>query len=141
MKGDVIVSVGSRIKDLREKRDLSRGDFAKLLGVTVGAVSNYENNVSSPKEPILFKVMEVLGCDANYIFQDAMKQSIYKDKATPEEFENIIKKYRDLDGHGKEMVDFVLEKEYERSASSSGPDSKARYQEMVDSVLSVRKVD
>lgn len=135
------MSVGSRIKDLREKRDLSRGDFAKLLGVTVGAVSNYENNVSSPKEPILFKVMEVLGCDANYIFQDAMKQSIYKDKATPEEFENIIKKYRDLDGHGKEMVDLVLEKEYERSASSLESDSQARYREMVDSVLSTRKVD
>lgn len=136
------MSVGSRIKDLREKRDLSRGDFAKLLGVTVGAVSNYENNVSSPKEPILFKVMEVLGCDANYIFQDAMKQSIYKDKATPEEFENIIKKYRDLDGHGKEMVDLVLEKEYERSASSSEPDSHAWYREMADSVISsTRKVD
>lgn len=54
---------------------------------------------------------------------------------------NIIEKYRDLDGHGREMVDFVLKKEYERSASSSEPDSQARYREMVDSVLSTREVD
>ena len=28
---------------------------------------------------------------------------------------NMVEKYRDLDDHGKEMVDFTLEKEYERS--------------------------
>ena len=40
---------------------------------------------------------------------------LYKDQATPSEFKNIIKKYRILDNHGKEMVDFTLQKEYERS--------------------------
>lgn len=34
-----------------------------------------------------------------------------------DEFATIIKKYRDLDPHGKEMVDFTLEKEYERSVA------------------------
>ena len=29
--------------------------------------------------------------------------------------EHLVKKYRGLDTHGKEMVDFTLEKEYERS--------------------------
>ncbi len=28
---------------------------------------------------------------------------------------DIVEKYRDLDAHGREMVDFTLEKEYERS--------------------------
>ena len=56
-------------------------------------------------------------CDANYLFQDEMKELKYKDKATPEEFENIIKKYRDLDSHGREMVDFTLQKEWERSTT------------------------
>lgn len=46
-----------------------------------------------------------------------MKELKYKNQATPEEFENIIQKYRDLDGHGKEMVDFTLTKEWERSKS------------------------
>lgn len=33
--------------------------------------------------------------------------------------QTIIKKYRTLDNHGKEMVDFTLEKEYERSKASA----------------------
>lgn len=31
----------------------------------------------------------------------------------------IIKKYRALDKHGKEVVDFLLDKEYERSSSEN----------------------
>ena len=66
------MSLGSRIKELREDKNISRSKLADLLGVTVGAISNYENEISSPKEPILFKIMEVLNCDANYLFQDAV---------------------------------------------------------------------
>lgn len=110
------MSVGSRIRELREDRNITRSAFADLLGVTVGAISNYENEVSSPKEPILFKIMEVLECDANYLFQDAVKISPMKNNVSIEEY-NVIKKYRDLDDHGKEMVDFTLEKEWERSTA------------------------
>lgn len=108
------MSVGSRIKELREFRSLSRNDLAKLLNITVGAISNYENEVSSPKEPILFKIMEVLDCDANYLFQDTVKMSSMKNIVSMDEMKHI-EKYRDLDSHGKEMVDFTLEKEWERS--------------------------
>ena len=51
------MSIGSRIKELRELNGISRNEFASMLGVTVGAISNYENDVSSPKEPILFKIL------------------------------------------------------------------------------------
>lgn len=108
------MSVGSRIRELRESKNISRSDFANSIGVTVGAVSNYENEVSSPKEPILFKIMEVLRCDANYLFQDAVQMPAMRNSVSIEEF-SIIKKYRALDKHGKEMVDFTLEKEWERS--------------------------
>ena len=54
------MSIGSRIKELRERNGLSRNELATMLGVTVGAISNYENDVSSPKEPILFKIIEGL---------------------------------------------------------------------------------
>ena len=109
-----IMSVGSRIKELRENKGLSRNVLANLLGVTVGAISNYENEVSSPKEPILFKIMDVLNCDANYLFQDAFDMPTMKNSVSVDEYE-IVKKYRDLDDHGREMVDFTLNKEYERS--------------------------
>ena len=57
-------------------------------------------------------MFDILHCDANYLFQDETKQ-LYKNEASPEEFENIIKKYRELDAHGKDMVTTVLQKEYD----------------------------
>lgn len=110
------MSIGSRIRELRESKNISRNDFASMIGVTIGAVSNYENDVSSPKEPILFKIIEILDCDANYLFQDVVKIKTQKNDVTISEYE-IIKKYRVLDDHGKEMVDFTLQKEWERSVN------------------------
>lgn len=106
------MSVGSRIRELRESKKISRSEFADKLGVTIGAISNYENEVSSPKEPILFKIMEVLGCDANYLFQDSIDIPYMKDNFSVAEH-NLIKKYRELDAHGKDMVTTVLQKEYD----------------------------
>lgn len=106
------MSVGSRIRELREDKELSRAELADKIGVTIGAVSNYENEVSSPKEPILFKIMEVLECDANYLFQDSINIPTMKDSFSVLEH-NLIKKYRELDAHGKDMVDTVLQKEYD----------------------------
>lgn len=108
------MSVGSRIKELRESENMSRNELADSVGVTVGAISNYENEVSSPKEPILFKIMEVLKCDANYLFQDAIEMPNMKNTVSIEEF-HLVEKYRELDAHGREMVDFTLTKEWERS--------------------------
>ena len=59
------MSIGSRIKELREGKHISRNEFADMIGVTVGAISNYENDLSSPKEPILFKIIEALECEPN----------------------------------------------------------------------------
>lgn len=108
------MSIGSRIKELRIKNEITQEELAKIIGVTKGAIANYENEVSSPKIDLMYKLFDALNCDANYLYQDDMIE-LYKDQATPSEFENIIKKYRDLDDHGREMVDFTLEKEYERS--------------------------
>lgn len=41
----------------------------------------------------------------------------------------LIYMYRDLDDHGKEMVDMVLEKEYERCTPDQ-PDYQSKYQEI-----------
>ena len=49
------MSVGSRIRELRESKDISRSELAEAIGVTVGAVSNYENEVSSPKNLFCLK--------------------------------------------------------------------------------------
>lgn len=111
------MSFGSRLKEKRESLNITQPQLAEMLGVSKGAIGNWETDVNSPRATLLYDLFDILHCDANYLFQDEMRDLKYKDKATPEEFENIIKKYRDLDDHGRKMVDFTLEEEYKRSKS------------------------
>lgn len=111
------MSFGSRLKEKREALNITQPQLAEMLGVSKGAIGNWETDVNSPRATLLYDLFDILHCDANFLFQDEMRELKYKDKATPSEFENIIKKYRGLDDHGKEMVDFTLEKEWERSIS------------------------
>lgn len=108
------MSFGSRLKEKRESLNITQPQLAEMLGVSKGAIGNWETDVNSPRATLLYDLFDILHCDANYLFQDETK-ALYKNEATPEEFENIIKKYRDLDDHGKKMVNFTLEEEYERS--------------------------
>ena len=113
------MSIGSRIKELRTKRGLTQEELAKQIGVTKGAVANYENEVSSPKIDLMYKLF-----DANYLHQDDMKKTTYKNSSTPEEFEKLIIPYRALDEHGQDMVLTVLDKEYKRCIKSQNDNAK-----------------
>ncbi len=108
------MSFGTRLRDKRKELGITQPQLAEILGVSQSAIGSWETDTNSPRATLLYDLFDILHCDANYLFQDETRE-LYKDKATPSEFENIIKKYRLLDTHGKEMVDFTLNKEYERS--------------------------
>jgi transcriptional regulator with XRE-family HTH domain len=73
-KGVDYMSIGKRLKEARIMRKMTQEDLAAAAGVTKGAIGNYETEVSSPKEAILIKLMEVLQIDANYLYQDYITQ-------------------------------------------------------------------
>ena len=106
------MSFGTRLKARREQLGITQPQLAEMLGVSKGAIGNYETDANSPKATILFKVFDLLKCDANYLFQDEMGNN-YPMKVSYDEYESI-KKYRNLDDHGKELVNYTLDKETER---------------------------
>ena len=110
------MGIGYRIKEARERMGLTQTELGALIGVTGSAITNYEKETSHPKEQIIYKLMETLNVDANYLFQDAVKIKSQHNDVTLAEYD-YIKKYRDLDDHGREMVDFTLTKEWERSTA------------------------
>ena len=57
--------------------------------------------------------MDILKIDANYLYQD--ETNSLTELVVSLDEKALLRKYRDLDDHGREMVDFTLEKEYERS--------------------------
>lgn len=111
------MGIGYRIKEARERLGMTQTELGSLVGVTGSAITNYEKGTSHPKEPIIYRLMETLNVDANYLFQDVMKITKKANSFTIEEID-LIEKYRILDTHGKDMVDTVLDKEYSRSVSA-----------------------
>lgn len=108
------MGIGYRIKEARERLALTQTELGQKVGVTGSAITNYEKETSHPKEQVIYKLMEVLGVDANYLFQDCMSVNPNTHEISLSEYEHI-KKYRALDDHGRKMVDFTLKEEWERS--------------------------
>ena len=102
--------IGDKIKERRIQLGLKQSEVSKATGIKITTLSNYENNVSTPNEQNLYKLMDTLKCDANYLFEWEEQENI---NISYSEKQKIIK-YRELDDHGKQMVDTVLELEHNR---------------------------
>lgn len=103
------MTLGEKIKKRRELLNMSQADLALKIGVTQGAVGNYESGISNPKMELLPKLFSALKTDANYLFDEPKKS----DELTYHDTQ-IIDKYHKLDTFGKEVVDSVLDLEYKR---------------------------
>lgn len=107
------VGIGKRIKEARENLGLTQNELAELVGVTGSAITNYEKETSQPKGPIMYKLLESLNVDANYLFQDVVSVK-FEFQADYNE-QQLIKKYRALDEYGKETINIMLDRETERT--------------------------
>lgn len=111
------MSIGTRIKQRREELGYTQPQLATLLGVSKGTVGNYESGISSPNENILFRLFDVLKCDANFLYQDDI--SIIKTSSLTGLEQEYIKKYRSLDKYGQKAITDLLNTEYERCTQES----------------------
>lgn len=62
-------NLGDRIKKLRIEAGLTQPDLAKLVGVTNGVISFWENNVNEPKASYLRKLAEIFSVTADYLLE------------------------------------------------------------------------
>lgn len=107
------MSLHDRIKEARINKGLTQEQLGELIGVAKTTVAGYEKK----HEPTAAKVGEIadaLNVDVNFLFQDEVRE-YHKNHATPEEFSNIIEKYRFITEHsseGAKIVDMILDREY-----------------------------
>ena len=106
------MSLHNRIREARRNKGLTQEELGRQIGVAKTTVAGYEKN-REPTAAQLGEIADVLDVDVTFLLQDEIRTR-HEVTSTPWEMENIIKKYRLLDTHGKEMVDFVLDKETER---------------------------
>lgn len=106
------MGIGKRIKEARVNKQLTQEELAKILGITKGAVANYENETSHPKEPVMYALIDALDVDANFLFQDCVKT-----KTAPSLSDGAMKLAKDydtLDRWGKQAIRDLTDTELAR---------------------------
>ena len=59
--------LGERIRELRTEKILSQPELAKLVGVSNGMVSIWENNINEPKASYIKKLALVFDVSSDYL--------------------------------------------------------------------------
>lgn len=111
------MGIGKRIKEARERKGFTQKELGKIIGVTGSAITNYENGTSHPKEPVMYALIDALGVDANFLFQDCVKikeAPLYSSEAM-----RLARDYDSLDIHGKRMIRLVADEEMARCTAKS----------------------
>lgn len=110
------MSLNDRIKQARLNAGLTQEQLGERIGVAKTTVAGYEKN-REPDAATLGALMDALKVDANFLFQDEMRELETDDLTVPEI--KHIKKYRTLDEYGKAAVDSILNIEYKRCAEQA----------------------
>lgn len=104
-----------KLREGRLNKGLKQSDVTKLTGIKNTTLSNYENGNTEPDMDTFFQLCKLYDLDYAEIIREAYGYEIPGEHLTIKASDiEHIRKYHDLDSHGKEMVDLVLEKEHER---------------------------
>ena len=74
---------GLRLKQLREKHNLSQSQVAKRLGITRAAISSYENNISLPSVNVLAELALLYRVSTDYLLGLDNRTAIVLEDLTP----------------------------------------------------------
>ena len=110
------MSLNQRIKEARLKMGYTQEQLGSMIGVAKTTVAGYEKN-REPDAATIGLIIDALKVDANFLFQDEMKELDTNDFSIPEI--KMVRKYRALDAHGKRIVDMVLAEEYSRCENAA----------------------
>lgn len=101
------------LKNLRISAGYSQKQVYEHFGIPQSTFSSWEVGKSEPSGEMLMKLCELYKCN-NILesFSDTVSDVLFTDSEW-----RIIEKYRALDDHGRESVDFILNKESKRTES------------------------
>ena len=102
--------IGEQIKKYRNIKGMTQQDIADALGESSGRVIyNWEKGIGRPDCDKLARLCDLLGVSADELI--GCKSMAQRPTATEW---GKLQKYRALDEHGKEVVDYLIDSEYKR---------------------------
>ena len=120
---------GSRLREARKSAKLTQKKLADKINAKHNSISDWENNKNKPDPDTIELICGVLGISPNYLLGNT------EESISPSEI-SLIKKYRFLSSHGKNLVDTLITTQYEYeknllSFSDQTKESSAAYAENI----------
>jgi len=100
------MSFGSQMRRRREELGYSRNVLAEELGVSPSAISNYENDLSSPRDEVLLRLFDALQVEPNYLYRDSFRAQGF---LFTERERQLIEKCRSLSPIGRQTVHAMVD--------------------------------
>ena len=97
---------GNRLKEARKSAGLTQKQLADQIGAKHNSISDWENDKNRPDPDTIELICGSLSISPNYLLGNV------EESVSPIEMA-LIRKYRFLSEHGKEMVNSILNLEYE----------------------------
>lgn len=107
------------LREIRKSKGMTMKQLGKLVGVTESAIGLWETGKREPNQEMLLKLGEALDCSVLDIMGADTVIRIHRESP-------MVQKYNALDKHGKTIVDFVLEVEYQRCTKAEEVAEKPR---------------
>jgi transcriptional regulator with XRE-family HTH domain len=101
-----MTTVGSRIKELRLKKDLTQEELAAQLGVKRSTLANWEIERSAPGYPQLMEMAKIFGVSADYLLGPKQNDVSYV-VMSPEDLE-LLRRIRGLSLENRKTVETVV---------------------------------
>ena len=104
------MTIGQRIKHLREQHGMTQSELASIAGVTDKAVSTWENGVNIPRMGVLQRMADYFNVTKSYIMgeDDDGDTKLVSGKAHASAFTDdevdLINIYRELNPKGQRLV-------------------------------------
>jgi len=107
--------IAERLRTLRREKSLSKRDLVALLPLNYSTYANYESGFREPNSEVLQLLARHFGVSIDFLLgvSDNRKKADEIAILNDEEHEHVSM-YRQLDTHGREIVDIILQKELER---------------------------
>lgn len=109
--GEIVSTLGSRLREARERKKLTQIEAAKILGISNGTLSGYERGYRDPDTTTLKKLANLYGVSIDWLsgndFMTAESYAEYgskDDQATRE----VIEAYNRLSPEKKKIVEDLI---------------------------------
>lgn len=108
------MTFGERLTSLRKENGYAtRNEFAAKLGIPSTTLRNYETDVREPGHLFLKQISEMFNVSVDYLLCLTNEKEVLNSIRLNNLENEHIKKYRSLNNDGKEIVDMILNREYQ----------------------------